>query len=65
MNIIFYGGHYWDTGAWFRKQQFAYRLSKQGHKVFYIEESKSFIHWKKGDRNFLFKTKITKKNDNL
>ena len=65
MNIIFYGAHYWDAGAWFRKQQFAYRLSKRGHRVFYIEESKSIIHWQKGDRNSLFKTNIIKKNDNL
>lgn len=65
MNILFYGGHYWDRGSWFRKQQFASRLSKKGHRVFYVESSVSILRKTKFDKNLYFKTKITKINDNL
>lgn len=65
MNILFFGGHYWDRGAWFRKQQFALRLSRKGHKVFYVEESKSIIRKSRGDKNDFFNTIYQKINDNL
>lgn len=64
MNILFFGIHYWDS-PWFRKQQFAKRLSDRGHKVFYVEDSDSIIRRKKNDRNLPFKTTIRKENDNL
>lgn len=64
MNILFFGIHYWDS-PWFRKQQFAKRLSDRGHKVFYVEDSDSIIRRKKDDRNLPFKTTIRKENDNL
>ena len=64
MNILFFGIHYWDS-PWFRKQQFAKRLSDLGHKVFYVEDSDSIIRRKKDDRNLPFKTTIRKENDNL
>lgn len=64
MNIIFYGGHHWED-AWFRKQQFAKRFSEKGHRVFYVEQSKSMIRLNKNDKNKLFKTKVEKINDNL
>ena len=64
MNILFFGVHYWD-GTWFRKQQFAKRLSDRGHRVFYVEESVSIIRRKKTDKNLPFKTTIKKLNDNL
>jgi hypothetical protein len=65
MNILFYGGHYWDRGPWFRKQQFASRLSKRGHRVFYVEDSPSIIRRKKNDKNLFFKTVYKKINNNL
>ena len=64
MNILFFGVHYWD-GPWFRKQQFAKRLSDRGHKVFYVEESVSIIRRNKSDRNLPFKTTMRKENEPL
>ncbi len=65
MNILFYGGHYWDHGSWFRKQQYASRLAKRGHRVFYIEDSVSMVRKNDSHKNELFKTKVQKINDNL
>lgn len=65
MNILFYGGHYWDRGPWFRKQQFASRLSERGHKVFYIEDTPSIIRKTKNHKNHYLKTTVKKLNDNL
>lgn len=65
MNIIFYGGHHWYKGPWFRKQQFALRLSNNGHKVFYIESTISMFRKKKSDGYNYFKTIFRKINDNL
>lgn len=65
MNIIFFGGHKWFEGAWFRKQQFALRLSQNGHKIFYVESSVSMIRKKKHDSNDYLKTKIKEVNNNL
>lgn len=65
MNILFYGGHKWGSGPWFRKQQFASRLCKRGHKVFYIESSVSMMRIKSTDEISYFKTKINKINENL
>ena len=65
MNILFFGGHYWDRGSWFRKQQFALRLSKRGHKVFYVEDSVSMLKKKTGDKNKYFKTEIKQVDENL
>lgn len=65
MNILFYGGHYWDRGSWFRKQQFALRFSKRGHRVFYVEESPSIIRMSRSDKNSFFRTFHKKVNDNL
>lgn len=64
MNILFFGVHYWDS-PWFRKQQFAKRLSERGHKVFFVEESISIIRRKSSDKNLPFKSTIRKINDNL
>lgn len=65
MDIIVYGGQYWDRGAWFRKQQFAQRFANRGHRVFYVEDSVSMIRRKKTDKNAYFKTRTEKINDNL
>ena len=65
MNIIFYGGHYWNKGPWFRKQQFAKRLIDRGHKIFYIESSTSMVRKRKNDENFYFKTRVKKINSKL
>ncbi len=64
MNILFFGIHYWDS-PWFRKQQFAKRLSDRGHKVFYVEDSDSIIRRKKNDRNRPLKSTIRQESDNL
>lgn len=64
MNFIFFGIHYWNS-PWFRKQQFAKRLSDHGHKVFYVEDSVSIIRRKKNDINLPFKTTIREENKNL
>ncbi len=65
MNILFYGGHYWDRGPWFRKQHFAERLSKLGHTIFYIEDSVSIIRKDSNDKNHYFKIQYKKINNNL
>lgn len=65
MNILYFGGHKWEEGAWFRKQQFALRLSQRGHRVFYVEDAPSMIRRKKGDKNLLLKTTHKKINNNL
>lgn len=64
MNILFFGIHYWDS-PWFRKQQFAKRLSDRGHKVFYVEDSDSIIRRKKNDRNLPLKSTIRQESDNI
>ncbi|MBI9070041.1 MAG: glycosyltransferase [Melioribacteraceae bacterium] len=63
MDILFYGGHRWENGPWFRKQQFASRLVKKGHRVFYIQNTKSIFR-SKGANPLLF-TRDVKKSDNL
>ncbi|MCB0749412.1 MAG: hypothetical protein KDC90_18260, partial [Ignavibacteriae bacterium] len=65
MNILFYGGHKWESGPWFRKQQFASRLSQKGHRVFYIESSVSMIRVNNSGNNSLLRTKIKKISENL
>ncbi len=65
MNIVFYGGHRWEQGAWFRKQQFANRFAERGHKVYYIEDSISIIRKKNHHTNKYFKTYTKKINENL
>lgn len=65
MDILYYGGHYWNDGAWFRKQQFASRLSKRGHRVFYVEDAPSMIRKNKDHKNKYFKTILEKINNNL
>ena len=65
MNILFFGGHYWDRGPWFRKQQFASRLSKREHKVFYVEGSISMLRKKATDKNKYFETDCKKVTENL
>lgn len=64
MNILFFGGHYWD-GPWFRKHHFAKRLSDRGHKVFFVENTISMIRKKEEDKNKYFKTTYSKVNDNF
>jgi len=65
MNIVFFGGHYWDRGSWFRKQQFAKRLAQRKHNVFYVEQSISMIRKTSNDKNSYLKTKINKIYENL
>ena len=65
MNIVFYGGHRWEQGAWFRKQQFASRFAKRGHNVYYIEDSISIIRKKKTHTNKYIKTYVKKINKNI
>ena len=65
MNILYYGGHYWDRGAWFRKQQFASRLAKRGHTIFYIEDSVSMIRKTDNHKNKYIITSFNKINNNL
>ena len=64
MNILFFGGHYWFRGAWFRKQNFAYNLWKNGHRIFYVEESQSIKNlWK--SENKLLSITINEIKENL
>ncbi len=65
MNIVFYGGHHWETGPWFRKQQFASRLAERGHKIFYIESSVSMLKKTSKHKNLYLKTQSKEINDNL
>lgn len=64
MDILFYGGHYWEKGPWFRKQQFASRLAQKGHRVFYIQSSPSIVR-RSNSENKYFKTSIKELNENL
>jgi glycosyltransferase involved in cell wall biosynthesis len=65
MDILFYGHHYWDQGAWFRKQYFAHFLSKRNHRVFYIENSVSMFRWRPGHKNRFLKTQLSMPQENL
>ena len=65
MDILFYGGHYWDRGAWFRKQQIASRLANRGHRVFYVEDSVSIIRRNSKHKNQRFQTKVEEIKSNL
>ncbi len=65
MNILFYGGHKWESGPWFRKQQFASRLTGRGHNVFYIESTVSIVRKSKFKEIFYFKTSFKKINEKL
>jgi len=64
MDIVFIGGHQWD-GPWFRKQQFASRLSGRGHRVFYVEDSVSIIRWNQKSKIHPYRIRLKKINNYL
>lgn len=63
MNILFYGGHYWNKGPWFRKQQFAHRLCLRGHSVCYLEDSVSIVRKNYTHSNHLLKLQTRQLKD--